>query len=56
MVRSLAAGKEVADIINTVDRGHRELVTTSRAHRTGGGRTIAGRSRLERDYVKGSQV
>jgi hypothetical protein len=38
MTRSLPSGKAVADIVNAVDRGHREVVTTNRARR----RAVAG--------------
>ncbi len=41
MARCLLAGKAVAGIVNTVDREHREVVTTNRARRRAAGRAIA---------------
>ena len=41
MTRCLLAGKAVADIVDAVDREHREVVTTNRARRRPTGRAIA---------------
>jgi hypothetical protein len=41
MTRCLLAGKAVADIVDAVDRKHREVVTTNRARRRSAGRAIA---------------
>ena len=41
MTRCLLAGKAVADIVDAVDRKHREVVTTTRARRRAASRAIA---------------
>jgi hypothetical protein len=41
MARCPLAGKAVAGIVTAVDREHRDVVTTSRAHRRAAGRAIA---------------
>ena len=41
MTRCLLAGKAVADIVDAVDRKHREVVTTNRARRRAASRAIA---------------
>ena len=51
MTRCLLAGKAVADIVDAVDRKHREVVTTNRARRRAASRAsvlILGRRRGHR--------